>query len=123
MTTLAREHNMADAGAGPAVTWNPVRLRSSAVNSGWTPTVPAALGDVNIMESQDVEVSRGPLSTMEQHLQRILDHLNTMHTISLGGMASAPRITVSGYARLSVKNLLYRLGKAGHAFSQYPSRR
>ncbi len=43
---------------------------------------PGSAGDVNIMESQDVEVSRGPLSTMEQHLQRILDHLNTMHTIS-----------------------------------------
>ena len=24
----------------------------------------------------------GPLSTLEQHLQRILGHLNTMHTIS-----------------------------------------
>ena len=34
------------------------------------------------MESQDADVPRGPLSTMEQHLQRILDHLNTMHTIS-----------------------------------------
>ena len=43
---------------------------------------PGSAGDVNIMEAQDAEVPRGPLSTMEQHLQRILGHLNTMHTIS-----------------------------------------
>ncbi|STU48962.1 YccS/YhfK family integral membrane protein [Klebsiella pneumoniae] len=34
------------------------------------------------MESPESEAPIGPLSTMEQHLQRILGHLNTMHTIS-----------------------------------------
>ncbi|MHA9854303.1 hypothetical protein ACYBGT_09175, partial [Klebsiella pneumoniae] len=39
-------------------------------------------GDANIMESPESEAPIGPLSTLEQHLQRILGHLNTMHTIS-----------------------------------------
>ncbi len=42
MTTLAREHNMLTPELARRYR-NPVRLRSSAVNSGWTPTVPAAL--------------------------------------------------------------------------------
>ncbi|CAH6661641.1 YccS/YhfK family putative transporter [Pseudocitrobacter vendiensis] len=47
-------------------------------------------GDVNIMESPDT-LSHGPLSTMEQHLQRILGHLNTMHTISSVAWRQRPR--------------------------------
>ena len=38
-------------------------------------------GDVNIMEAPQT-LSRGALSTLEQHLQRVLSHLGTMHTIS-----------------------------------------
>ncbi|MFU0448213.1 YccS/YhfK family putative transporter [Pseudocitrobacter faecalis] len=47
-------------------------------------------GDVNIMESPDT-LSHGPLSTMEQHLQRVLGHLNTMHTISSVAWRQRPR--------------------------------
>lgn len=47
-------------------------------------------GEVNIMESPDT-LSHGPLSTMEQHLQRILGHLNTMHTISSVAWRQRPR--------------------------------
>ena len=47
-------------------------------------------GDVNIMESPDT-LSHGPLSTMEQHVQRILGHLNTMHTISSVAWRQRPR--------------------------------
>ena len=43
---------------------------------------PGSAGDANIMESPESEAPIGPLSTLEQHLQRILGHLNTMHTIS-----------------------------------------
>ncbi|ECO0572985.1 hypothetical protein XR31_24190, partial [Salmonella enterica subsp. enterica serovar Derby] len=42
---------------------------------------PGGSGDVNILESPDMP-SHGLLSTLEQHLQRIIGHLNTMHTIS-----------------------------------------
>ncbi len=42
---------------------------------------PGSAGDA-IMESPESEAPIGPLSTTEQHLQRILGHLNTMHTIS-----------------------------------------
>ncbi|SQA81294.1 integral membrane protein, YccS/YhfK family [Citrobacter freundii] len=42
---------------------------------------PGSSGDVNILEAPEM-LSHGPLSTLEQHLQRVLGHLNTMHTIS-----------------------------------------
>ena len=42
------------------------------------------------MEAPD-SLSHGPLSTMEQHLQRILGHLNTMHTISSVAWRQRPR--------------------------------
>lgn len=38
-------------------------------------------GDINIMEAPQA-LSQGALSTLEQHLQRVLSHLGTMHTIS-----------------------------------------
>jgi len=38
-------------------------------------------GDVNIMEAPQT-LSQGSLSTLEQHLQRVLSHPGTMHTIS-----------------------------------------
>lgn len=38
-------------------------------------------GDVNIMEAPQT-LSQGAISTLEQHLQRVLSHLATMHTIS-----------------------------------------
>ena len=42
---------------------------------------PGGSGDVNILEAPEA-LTHGPMSTLEQHLQRILGHLNTMHTIS-----------------------------------------
>ncbi|MDU4268603.1 MAG: hypothetical protein E7I34_21400, partial [Enterobacter hormaechei] len=38
-------------------------------------------GDSNILEAPET-LTHGPMSTLEQHLQRVLGHLNTMHTIS-----------------------------------------
>lgn len=38
-------------------------------------------GDVNILEAPQT-LSHGPLNTLEQHLQQVLSHLGTMHTIS-----------------------------------------
>nr|BFF12561.1 hypothetical protein GCM10025699_38640 [Microbacterium flavescens] len=41
------------------------------------------------MESPESEAPIGPLSTLEQHLQRILGHLNTVPRHFISGMASA----------------------------------
>ena len=38
-------------------------------------------GDVNIMEAPQA-LSQSPVGTLEQHLQRVVSHLGTMHTIS-----------------------------------------
>lgn len=89
MTTLAREHDT----LSPAlmqrylesceVALQRCQQRLEYDESG-------SSGDVNIMESPDT-LSHGPLSTMEQHLQRILGHLNTMHTISSVAWRQRPR--------------------------------
>jgi uncharacterized membrane protein YccC len=42
---------------------------------------PGESGDANILEAPET-LTHGPMSTLEQHLQRILGHLSTMHTIS-----------------------------------------
>lgn len=47
-------------------------------------------GDVNIMEAPQT-LSQGSLSTLEQHLQRVLSHLGTMHTISSVAWRQRPR--------------------------------
>ena len=74
---------------------------------------PGSTGDVNIMESPESEVPIGPLSTLEQHLQRILGHLNTMHTISSVAWRQRPH-HASGYGRSAVNHLCHGLGKARH---------
>ncbi|VTN02959.1 Inner membrane protein yccS [Raoultella ornithinolytica] len=81
MTTLAREHTMLTPELARRYLES-CEIALQRCQQRLDSDGPGSAGDVNIMESQDVEVSRGPLSTMEQHLQRILDHLNTMHTIS-----------------------------------------
>ncbi|MFW0764927.1 YccS/YhfK family putative transporter [Trabulsiella odontotermitis] len=80
MTTLAREHTMLTPDLAQrylqsceiALQRCQQRLEYDEAGSS---------GDANIMESPET-LSHGALSTMEQHLQRVLGHLNTMHTIS-----------------------------------------
>ena len=80
MTTLAREHNMLTEDLAQRylesceIALQRCQQRLEYDEAGGT-------GDANIMESADT-LTHGPLSTMEQHLQRILGHLSTMHTIS-----------------------------------------
>lgn len=89
MTTLAREHDtlspelMQHYLESCEVALQRCQQRLEYDESG-------SSGDVNIMESPDT-LSHGPLSTMEQHLQRILGHLNTMHTISSVAWRQRPR--------------------------------
>lgn len=89
MTTLAREHDTLSPGLmqryleSCEVALQRCQQRLEYDESG-------SSGDVNIMESPDT-LSHGPLSTMEQHLQRILGHLNTMHTISSVAWRQRPR--------------------------------
>ncbi|SQC16881.1 YccS/YhfK family integral membrane protein [Klebsiella pneumoniae] len=88
----------------PSAISNPVRLRCSAASSGWTAMVPAAQGMPILWSRRKSEVPIGPLSTLEQHLQRILGHLNTMHTIS--SVAWRQRRTMaSGCGRSTVNHL------------------
>ena len=80
MTTLAREHTMLTPDLAQrylqsceiALQRCQQRLEYDEAGSS---------GDANIMESPET-LSHSALSTMEQHLQRVLGHLNTMHTIS-----------------------------------------
>ena len=81
MTTLAREHNMLTPDLAQRYLES-CEIALQRCQQRLDSDGPGSAGDVNIMEAQDAEVPRGPLSTMEQHLQRILGHLNTMHTIS-----------------------------------------
>ncbi|MCJ8648446.1 hypothetical protein HCY93_39380, partial [Escherichia coli] len=43
---------------------------------------PGSSGDANIMDSPEMQPHEGAAGTLEQHLQRVIGHLNTMHTIS-----------------------------------------
>lgn len=80
MTTLAREHNMLTPDLAQrylesceiALQRCQQRLEYDEAGSS---------GEVNVMEAPDA-LTHGALSATEQHLQRILGHLNTMHTIS-----------------------------------------
>ncbi|MBB1201998.1 hypothetical protein EGM70_17100 [Enterobacteriaceae bacterium 89] len=80
MTTLAREHNMLTEDLAQRylesceIALQRCQQRLEYDEAGGS-------GDANIMESPET-LTHGPLSTMEQHLQRILGHLSTMHTIS-----------------------------------------
>ena len=42
---------------------------------------PGESGEGDVMEAPEA-LTHGPMSTLEQHLQRIIGHLSTMHTIS-----------------------------------------
>ena len=43
---------------------------------------PGSSGDANIIDSPEMLPHEGASGTLEQHLQRVIGHLNTMHTIS-----------------------------------------
>ena len=80
MTTLAREHTMLTPDLAQrylesceiALQRCQQRLKYDDAGSS---------GDANILEAPQT-MTQGPMSTLEQHLQRILGHLGTMHTIS-----------------------------------------
>ncbi len=80
MTTLAREHTMLTPDLAQrylesceiALQRCQQRLKYDDAGSS---------GDVNILEAPQT-LTQGPMSTLEQHLQRVLGHLSTMHTIS-----------------------------------------
>ena len=81
MTTLAREHTMLTPDLAQRYLES-CEIALQRCQQRLDSDGPGSTGDVNIMESPESEVPIGPLSTLEQHLQRILGHLNTMHTIS-----------------------------------------
>lgn len=80
MTTLAREHTMLTPDLAQrylesceiALQRCQQRLKYDDAGSS---------GDANILEAPTI-LTQGPMSTLEQHLQRIIGHLNTMHSIS-----------------------------------------
>lgn len=80
MTTLAREHNMLTPQLAECylqsceIALQSCQQRLLYDNQGEN-------GEVDIMASQEM-LPHGPMSTVEQHLQRILGHLATMRTIS-----------------------------------------
>ncbi len=50
---------------------------------------PGSSGDANIIDSPEMLPHEGASGTLEQHLQRVIGHLNTMHTISAMALAAA----------------------------------
>ncbi|MEW5561835.1 YccS/YhfK family putative transporter [Enterobacter asburiae] len=80
MTTLAREHNMLTEDLAERYLQS-CEIALQRCQQRLEYDEPGGSGDTNIMESAEV-LTHGPLSTVEQHLQRILGHLSTMHTIS-----------------------------------------
>ena len=58
-----------------AITYAAMELR------GWFPKGSSS-GDANIMDAPEMQPHEGAAGTLEQHLQRVIGHLNTMHTIS-----------------------------------------
>jgi len=80
MTTLAREHNMLTEDLAERYLQS-CEIALQRCQQRLEYDEPGGSGDANIMESPEA-LSHGPLSTVEQHLQRILGHLNSMHTIS-----------------------------------------
>ena len=81
MTTLAREHTMLTPDLAQRYLES-CEIALQRCQQRLDSDGPGSAGDANIMESPESEAPIGPLSTLEQHLQRILGHLNTMHTIS-----------------------------------------
>ncbi|MGU3415226.1 YccS/YhfK family putative transporter [Enterobacteriaceae bacterium C34A] len=80
MTTLAREHNMLTEELAERYLQS-CEIALQRCQQRLEYDEPGGSGDANIMESPEA-LTHGPLSTVEQHLQRVLGHLSTMHTIS-----------------------------------------
>ncbi|AIR64186.1 YccS/YhfK family putative transporter [Cedecea neteri] len=79
MTTLAREHNMLTPDLAQKYLQS-CEIGLQRCQQRLEYDGPGGSNDANILEPDTLPT--GPLSTMEQHLQRIIGHLNTMHTIS-----------------------------------------
>lgn len=79
MTTLAREHNMLTPDMAQRYLQS-CEIALQRCQQRLEYDGPGETTDVNILDSQALPT--GPLSIMEQHLERVLGHLNTMHTIS-----------------------------------------
>ncbi|WP_058910355.1 YccS/YhfK family putative transporter [Entomohabitans teleogrylli] len=80
MTTLAREHEMLTPDLAQRYLQS-CEIALQRCQQRLEYDGPGETHDANILEAEEQPPS-GPLSTMEQHLRRILGHLNTMHTIS-----------------------------------------
>ncbi len=80
MTILAREHNMLT----PALAQRYLQTCEIAIQrcqQRLTWDNPDDSGAIHVLDSPEA-LTIGPMSTMERHLDRILSHLNAMHTIS-----------------------------------------
>ena len=80
MTTLAREHNMLTPDLAQRYLQS-CEIALQRCQQRLQYDGPGETNDANILDPLE-GLPSGPLSTMEQHLQRILGHLSTMHTIS-----------------------------------------
>ncbi len=58
-----------------------VKSPFSVVGGGLEYDEPGSSGDANIMDSPEMQPHEGAAGTLEQHLQRVIGDLNTMHTI------------------------------------------
>jgi len=99
MTTLAREHNMLTPDLAQRYLQS-CEIALQRCQQRLEYDEPGGSNDANIMESPEI-LSHGPLSTMEQHLQRVLGHLSTMHTISSVAWRQRPRHGIWLRTRLS----------------------
>ncbi|ESS56049.1 integral membrane, YccS/YhfK family protein [Enterobacter cloacae S611] len=80
MTTLAREHTMLTPNLAQRYLES-CEIALQRCQQRLEYDGPGESGDVNVMEGPET-LTHGPMSTLEQHLQRIIGHLSTMHTIS-----------------------------------------
>lgn len=80
MTTLAREHTMLTPDLAQRYLES-CEIALQRCQQRLEYDGPAGSGDANILEAPET-LTQGPMSTLEQHLQRVIGHLNTMHTIS-----------------------------------------
>ncbi|KIS45317.1 YccS/YhfK family putative transporter [Kosakonia radicincitans] len=80
MTTLAREHTMLTPELAQRYLQS-CEIALQRCQQRLEYDGPGKSGDVNILEAPET-LTHGPMSTLEQHLQRVIGHLNTMHTIS-----------------------------------------
>jgi uncharacterized membrane protein YccC len=80
MTTLAREHTMLTPDLAQRYLES-CEIALQRCQQRLEYDGPGESGEVNVMEAPET-LTHGPMSTLEQHLQRIIGHLSTMHTIS-----------------------------------------